>query len=344
MSIKPFSEVVEETPHVNEKPKPFVDVAQGGVEVNETLLDHEGRQENVVGRSISFLGSFQGLMVSALFFFMVVLFVDAVESVQTLFKGTSFLNMLYLFGLSVLLVALAMASYRNYSAILMLKSAHRHQRAFAEQKTLATKKIIPMTLQLLSAYKDNNLVQQRAEVLKERMSSSHEYSAIYEELDSDVVGVLDAEVQRRIKVASTQAALSTAISPLALLDAGIVIWRSVRLTREIAEVYGFKPSWVATVVLMKRGAFSVFFAGATELAVEYVNAASESTLVSKISFSAGQGISNGILLARLGYGVMSACRPLPMRVKRQSFIVSIMGTLKDAVIKQDKQGKNGTAV
>ena len=334
MSIKPFSEMVEQSVVEEARVKPFIDSPKGGISVEEQLEIHAQQEAGFVIKTVSFLGSFQGVFLSTLFFMFVVLMVDAIVSIQNLYRGYAYLDIFYLFALMILLSALALFSYRNYRDIAVMKSASRHQRAFSAQQALPNKEIVPMTEQLLKYYRHekSDQFQERAEILKERMSSSHDYSAIYEELDQDVFEVLDVEVQRRIKIASTQAALSTAISPLAVLDAAIVIWRSVRLTQEIAQLYGFKPGWIATVILLRRGAFSVFFAGATELALEYVNAASESTVISKISLSAGQGISNGILLARLGYGVMSACRPLPMRIKRQSFVVSMMGALKEAVV------------
>jgi len=153
-------------------------------------------------------------------------------------------------------------TYKNYKQIMMLKSATRHQKAFTKQKGEPDKKIVPMTLELLSSYENSDeTFKQRADVLRERISSSHDYKAIYKELDEEVMESIDVQVQARIKAASSQAALSTAISPLALLDAGIVIWRGVRLTKEIAQLYGFKPGWISTVVLLKKGAFTIFFVG-----------------------------------------------------------------------------------
>ena len=339
MSIKPFSEVVTEEKQEEPVTTPFVDEARGGVEVEAAYLEESSRrQENFVIRAINFLGSFRGVFVMFVLFVMTVLSVDALGTLQELMTSGSVLDMLYLAVLVLLLSALSIMSYKNYREIMMLKSATRHQKAFRAQKEHPDKKIVPLTLGLLDSYekRGDDGFQKRAAVLRERISSSHDYSEIYRELDEEVLEVIDLKVQNVIKAASAQAALSTAISPLALLDAAIVIWRGVRLTKEVAQLYGFKPGWISTIVLLKKGAFTIFFVGATELAVEYVNAASESTIVSKISLSAGQGISNGVLLARIGYGVMTACRPLPMRVKRGSFISSMAGSIKDAVMQTNK--------
>ena len=340
MSIKPFSEVVDNKSLEEERIRPFVDSAMGGVEVEISTFDEQEirEQEHLIVKAVSFLGSLQGLFSVFVLFVTVVLIVDALQTMQGLYESASILDTVYFLALVLLLSTLVLVTYKNYREIMTLKSATRHQEAFSVQKEIPTKKIVPMTLELLDRYevKANARLREQSDILRERISSSHDYRAIYKELDEEVLELIDVKVQGRIKTASAQAALSTAISPLALLDAGIVIWRSVRLTKEIAVLYGFKPGWIATVVLLKKGAFSVFFAGATELAVEYVNAASETTVVSKISLSAGQGISNGVLLARLGYGVMSACRPLPMRVKRQSFVVSIISSIKDTITDNKK--------
>ena len=337
MSIKPFSEVVDERPIAQDVVTPFVDKASGGVNVEATYLENieTSEQENLVVKSIGFLGSFRGVIVMSTLFFLTVLVVDAVSTLQELIRSGSVLDIVYLVALVLLLLTLTLVTYKNYRQIMMLKSATRHQRAFTREKEKPSKEIVPMTLLLLNSFSKEHLAfTKRANILRERMSSSHEYAAIYKELDEEVLDVIDQEVQKRIKVASAQAALSTAISPLAILDAAIVIWRGVRLTKEVAKLYGFKPGWISTIVLLKQGAFTIFFVGAAELATEYVNAATESTMVSKLSLSAGEGISNGILLARIGYGVMAACRPLPMRVKRGSFITSMVSSIKDTMLQK----------
>lgn len=334
MSIKPFSEVVEENAAQEDVVTPFVDRASGGVDIEATYLDNREtkQQESLVLKIIGFLGSFRGVLVMFVLFFMTLLMVDAVATLQDLLSSGSILDIIYLVSLLLLLSALSIVTYKNYKQIIMLKSASRHQRAFYREKEAPSKKMVPMTLELLNGFsKTNEAFDQRANILRERISSSHDYAAIYTELDEEVLDVIDQEAQKRIKVASAQAALSTAISPLAILDAAIIIWRGVRLTKEIATLYGFKPGWISTIVLLKQGAFTIFFVGAAELATEYVNAATESTVVSKLSLSAGEGISNGILLARIGYGVMAACRPLPMRIKRGSFITSMVSSIKDTM-------------
>jgi len=338
MNVKPFSEIVSDTKEKEQEPlKPFVDDARGGKEIKEVSIEKQPsneEKENILHKTIKFLGSFSGLVSAIAGFILVAVVVDALQTIEILVTGGSFLNTFYLIALIVLLTSLTIFSYGNYRQIKNLKSVKKIQELFARQKANPSKEIIPVTLSLLNSYTASAHVklQQKAELLQIRISSSHEYKEIYKELDEDVINEIDIQVQARIKTASIQAAISTAISPLAIVDSGIILWRSLRLTKEIAQLYGYKPGWLSTLILLKKGAFNVFFAGATELALEYTHDITEASIISKISTSAAQGLSNGILLARLGFGIMQACRPLPIRVKRESFIKGIYHSIKEFII------------
>lgn len=334
MSVKPFSEKVLESKEKEQEPiKPFVDNAHGGKEIKEidTQKPVNNKKTNALLRSIQFLGSFSGVISVVIVFIFVVIFVDALQTIQALVVGDSLLNILTLIALIALLTTLSIFSYQNYREIKKLKSVKKVQELFAKQKADPSKEIISATLNMLNNYtkSDNKKLQQKAQLLQNRISDSHDYKEIYKELDEEVIKEIDIQAQAKIKTASLQAAISTAISPLAVVDAGIILWRSLRLTKEIALLYGYKPSWLSTVILLKKGAFLIFFAGATELAIEYTNDLTQKSIISKISTSAAQGLSNGILLARLGFGVMQACRPLPLQAKRESFIKGVYRSIKE---------------
>lgn len=340
MSIKPFSQRVSEREEKVQEPlKPFVDEASGGIELQTEEAQKLTQKESIFRRAIHFFGSFFGVLTVLAGFLVVAIFIDAVQTIETLFASHSLLDTFYLIALLLLLSSFTLLTYKNYKEIKSLKNVQKTQDFFTQQKQNPTKELLHATLELLTLYSasSNTKLQQKAQLLQERISSSHEYKEIYKELDEEVLSEIDYKVQSKIKAASLQAAISTAISPLALLDAGIVIWRTLRLTKEIAQLYGYKPGWLATISLLKKGAFNVFFAGATELALEYTNEIAESSIISKLSASAAQGISNGVLLARVGYGVMQACRPLPMRVKRERFTKSIYLSIKESILSSQKR-------
>jgi len=337
VNIKPFSEIVSDTKEKKQElVKPFVDSAHGGEETKDVEIKKQSthkQKESILRKIIQFLGSFVGVISAIVGFILVAVIADTLQTIKILVSSGSFVDVFYLIALTVLLTSLSIVSYRNYAQIKSLKSVKKIQELFSQQKTNPSKEIIPATLSLLNSYtvSSNAKLQQKAELLQTRISSSQEYKEIYKELDEGVISEIDIQVQARIETASIQAAISTAISPLAIVDSGIILWRSLQLAKDIAQLYGYKPGWLSTVILLKKGTFNVFFAGVTELAIEYTHNITEASIVAKISTSTAQGLSNGILLARLGFGIMQACRPLPMRAKRESFIKGIYRSIKDHI-------------
>ena len=340
MSIKPFSQKVQEdTPQIKEPLKPFIAEPKGGVEMQESNIELSQTQlkekRNFLQKSIGFLGSFSGIVVTLITFLFIAISVDALQNLQSLYQSKSLLDMVYLIGLTLLTLSLGLFSYKNYQEIKALKNAQKIQDFYTLQKENPNKKIIPMTRKLLDKYAknyNNAKILAKIELLQNSINNSHDYHEIYNDLDKEILSLIDTKAKEKIKNAAIQAAISTAISPLALLDAMIIIWRSFLLTKDIAILYGYKPNIYSTIVLLKRGAFNVFFAGATELAQEYANETMHNSLVAKVSSSESQGIVNGVLMARLGYGVLKACRPLPLTVKRESFMGSIYKALKNTLL------------
>lgn len=345
IKIKPFSEPVTESKSNEEKPliKPFIEDAVGGVEMTEKTFEEFASEEQltIFQKCIQFLSSLTGLLSILVIFVLVALLVDSFKTLLGLFSSGSILDMVYFVALLVLLATLSLFTFKNYQQIKRLKNVQETQQFYAQQKINPDKHIVPQTLELLTHYSSsaNNDLKQMVELLESRINSSHDYKEIYKDLDEEVLGVIDKEVKNKITTASLQAALSTAISPVALLDAGIIVWRSFLLTKEISTLYGFKAGWITTIVLLKKGIFNVCFAGVTELAGELASEVVGASAINKFSLSTGQGLANGILLARLGFGVMEACRPLPLSEKKPNYIKTIFSAIKDAVFASQKKTK-----
>ena len=337
MSLKPFTEVVDsKVDKKSEKIEPYVDEASGGVQIDD--IQHSlNEKEEILEQSSSIFSSFSTFIKLLILLFIVTLVADSYKSVIHIYADGSYIDVFYLISASLVLISLSLLLYKNYTQVRVLTRVTAMQEAFKKQAENPDTEIIVLSEKLLDTFAQNSdtLLVERSNVLRERMGSSHEYKEIYKELDEKVLEVLDTKVKKRIKLASTQAALSTAISPLALLDTAIILWRSMLLTKEIATIYGFKPGYYASAVLLKRGMKHVFFAGVAELGVEYISESTHSSFISKLSLSAGEGVTNGILMARLGYGVMSACRVMPMREKRETFVVGILGSIKGYLLKKE---------
>lgn len=136
-----------------------------------------------------------------------------------------------------------------------------------------------------------------------------EVLTLYQE---DVLAPLDASCHRLIEQQALKAALFAAVSPFALLDAGLMLWRGVRLIKLVARHYGGRPGTRGTYKLARAVLHSLLFAGGSELVSDAVTGALGHTLLSTLSGRAAQGLANGLLLTRIGLMAMSLCRPMPL--------------------------------
>lgn len=229
---------------------------------------------------------------------------------------------------------------KNFKQIRFIKNANHVKDQFRLQKNNPNKEIIPLANRLLKHYEKSpdQKLQKSIEIIRDELNTSQIYGVIYNDLDNSFLSVLDEKAKKLIHNASMQAALTTAISPMPMIDMILIVWRSTLLTKEIAALYGYRPGGLTTIALLKRGIVNVAFAGAAELVTDFTNDAG-SVFLAKASQSTGQGIANGILLARLGYGIMEACRPMELDEKRGNFIKSMMRSIVD-LVNSKEEAKN----
>jgi len=130
---------------------------------------------------------------------------------------------------------------------------------------------------------------------------------------------LDRAALAAVSRAARDCAIGTAASPLAALDAVIVALRSLRMIREVAGCYGFRPGGLVALALMRRVlANAAGVAGADilgELTAEAIGGLGHK-LAGTVSARLGVGAFAGMRVARLGIATMHACRPLPFLAQR----------------------------
>lgn len=153
-----------------------------------------------------------------------------------------------------------------------------------------------------------------------------------------VLQEIDQLVAARISEASIQTGVAVALSPFALADLILVLWRASRLVREIASLYGDSPGLRQRFVLLKKFVETLFWTGASELAIDLGSDFFGAELSSKLSARAGQGVLAGLLVARLGRFVQQQLRPLPLVLIPESNSQSLF-----AVIVQKLQRKSPPA-
>lgn len=153
--------------------------------------------------------------------------------------------------------------------------------------------------------------------LDRSVSDAHDDREVLALTERALLDPLDRAAYRLVLRASRDVAVGTALSPAALLDAALVLWRNARLVREVASLYAARPGLFGSARLLRRMAENIGVAGIAESGDSLVAEALGAGAVGAISGRLGQGVINGLLTARIGLTAMHLCRPLPFAEDRK---------------------------
>jgi putative membrane protein len=121
----------------------------------------------------------------------------------------------------------------------------------------------------------------------------------------------DAEARALILGASKRVAGVTAISPRALIDVLYALIESIRLIRGLATLYGGRPTGFGMVRLFRTVVGHLAITGGVALTDSVVQQLIGHGLAARLSARLGEGVVNGLLVARIGLAALDVCRPLP---------------------------------
>jgi putative membrane protein len=110
---------------------------------------------------------------------------------------------------------------------------------------------------------------------------------------------------------SKETAFMVMLSQVALLDTVLTLWRNVKMIRDIASLYGARPSFLGSTSLIIAVVQSLLYADVSEMLAESMAETLGNSFLSVMSAQAAQGVGSGILTARVGIKAMQVCRPLP---------------------------------
>lgn len=132
-----------------------------------------------------------------------------------------------------------------------------------------------------------------------------------------VLAKADEKALKVVTRYASETSLMVAISPLAVMDMALVLWRSTRMIDEICKLYGVKLGYWSRIKLIRAVIHNVLYAGVSELVADVGAAALSLELAGKLSARAAQGLGAGLLTGRLGFKVMQLCRPIPALPNKQ---------------------------
>ncbi len=159
-------------------------------------------------------------------------------------------------------------------------------------------------------YRDRTDIAPTIETLNASINDAHNDREIITLIDRQVLAPIDQSAYNSVLRASRDTAIATALSPSAALDVVIVLWRNLKLVREVATLYGAKPGRFGSWRLMRRMLGNLAVAGVAEGLSHVAVDALGGSIAAAISTKLGQGMVNGLLTARVGVATMVLCRPV----------------------------------
>lgn len=129
----------------------------------------------------------------------------------------------------------------------------------------------------------------------------------------NVLSKVDQKAMAEIAKFSTESVVLVALSPIAVIDMLLMLWRNLRLVNKIASLYGLKLGYWSRVKLIKQVIVNMAYAGASELVADLGADLIGADMLGKLSARMAQGLGAGMLTARLGLRTMHLCRPIPFK-------------------------------
>ena len=169
---------------------------------------------------------------------------------------------------------------------------------------------LPFAETLGAFYRDRADLAPALQSLHLAVTDAHSDAEVITLIDRQVLSAIDQRAYASVLRASRDTALATALSPSAALDVAIVLWRNLRLVREVSTLYGARPGQFGSWRLMRRMLANLAVAGVADSVGHVAVDALGGSLAAAVSTRLGQGMINGLLTARVGLAAMNLCRPV----------------------------------
>jgi putative membrane protein len=137
----------------------------------------------------------------------------------------------------------------------------------------------------------------------------------------------DAEAHRVIARAARRVTLITTVTPAASLDILFVAVQNLRMVRELATLYGGRPSALATFRLARMVVSHLAVTGGLALTDNILQHVVGRGVLGRLSSRFGEGAVNGILTSRIGLAACDVCRPIPQDASTKETVASLMKEL-----------------
>jgi len=160
--------------------------------------------------------------------------------------------------------------------------------------------------------------------LAERQGELMDADAVLQLTETELLVPLDAAALRQVEAAARQVAMVTALVPLALADVVAALVSSMRMIRQVAEIYGGRGGFFSSWRLTRAVLSHLVATGAVAVGDDLLEPVLGGSVLSKLSRRFGEGLVNGALTARVGIAAMEVCRPMPFSDGRRPKVRAVV--------------------
>lgn len=238
----------------------------------------------------------------------------AIETVQFFINGfnqSPVIASLYAALLTGLSVVCGRSVWRELSGLRQFKKQQYIQQQARDISEGESKETAIDFCAKLSARLPCDLAENEQDKWQELDLSAFNDAEVMKLYSRNVLSQVDQKALTEIAKFSTEAVVLVALSPIAIIDMLIMLWRNLRLVNKIAALYGLKLGYWSRVKLIKQVIINMAYAGASELVTDLGADLLGAELLGKLSARTAQGLGAGMLTARLGIKAMHMCRPIP---------------------------------
>ncbi len=151
---------------------------------------------------------------------------------------------------------------------------------------------------------------------------------------------LDEQAHRIIARRARRVTLLTTVTPTAALDMLLVGGQNLFMIRELGELYGGRPSFIATLRLTRMVLTHLAVAAGLALTDNFLHLFVGKGLLGRLSARFGEGAINGILTARIGLAACEVCRPIAREASKRE----TLGALAKEIVSFAKNAEDEAPV
>jgi putative membrane protein len=159
---------------------------------------------------------------------------------------------------------------------------------------------------------------------REHAGDVHDPGELMTLLEREVMAPLDGEARRMVTQSAKRVATVTALSPMALIAVGYVLYENLRLLRRLATLYGARPGYAGVMRLARMVLTHIAATGGIAMTDDLLGQFLGQDLLHRLSRRLGEGAFNGALTARIGVTALDVIRPMPFLATRPPRIRDVL--------------------